>query len=333
MKKIRWGLLSTARINRRLIPPIRKSKYGTLTAIASRDLSRAQAYAAEWQIPRAFGSYEALLASDEVDAVYISLPNHLHAEWSVRALQSGKHVLCEKPIAITIEDIDRMIQTSRETGFLLQEAFMYRHHPQTKLVGELINDGWLGEVTLVRGFFSFYMGNPEGNVRLVPEYGGGSLWDVGVYPLSFAQMVYGQAPVRVAAEQWVGEAGVDESFSAQMMYGDGRVAQIACSFRIPFQTSIEIHGTQGRLTIDWPFLRIDEKGRSIEFTPSEGNPQKIRTGRLDPYLGEVENMHEAILNDAPPLITLPESRDHTRTALALFEAARTGAIVDLDQDN
>jgi len=330
MEKVRWGLLSTARINRRLIPPIRASKRSTLAAVASRELEKAQAYAAEWKIPRTFGSYEEMLSSNEIDAVYISLPNHLHAEWAIRALQAGKHVLCEKPFAISVEEVDRMAAASRETGRVLQEAFMYRHHPQTKLAEAWIKDGRLGEVTLVRGFFSFNMTNREGNVRLNPAYGGGALWDVGVYPMSFAQLVYGQAPERVTGEQWVGDTGVDESFTAQMYYGGGRTAQIACSFRIPFYTSIEIHGTQGRFIIEWPFLRIDEKGRSFVYTPSEGNPQKIRSGRVDPYLAEVENMNAAILDGQPTLISLQESRDHVRTVQALYQAAKTGQMVALD---
>ncbi len=330
MVKVRWGLLSTARINRRLIPPIRASKRSTLVAVASRELEKAQSYAAEWKIPRAFGSYEEMLLSDEIDAVYISLPNHLHAEWTVRALQAGKHVLCEKPFATSVEEVDRMAAASCDSGCVLQEAFMYRHHPQTKLAEAWVRDGRLGDISLVRGIFSFYMNNREGNVRLNPAYGGGALWDIGVYPMSFAQMVYGRAPVRVTAEQWVGETGVDESLTGQMVYGSGQTAQIACSFRIPFNTSIEIHGTRGRLTIDWPFTRIDEKGRTLVYTPSEGDPQKIRSARIDPYLAQVENMNAAILDKQPTLISLRESRDHIRTALALYQAAKTGQMVTLD---
>ncbi len=330
MDKVRWGLLSTARINRRLIPPIRASKRSELAAVASREQERAQAYAVEWDIPRVFGSYEELLATDEIDAVYISLPNHLHAEWTIRALRAGKHVLCEKPFAISVEEVDRMIAASHETGRVLQEAFMYRHHPQTKLAEAWIKDGRLGEITLVRGFFSFYMANRPGNVRLNPAYGGGALWDVGVYPMSFAQLVYGRAPERVSADQWIGDTGVDESFTGQMYYGGGQAAQIACSFRIPFYTSVEIHGTRGRLTIDWPFLRIDEKGHSLQYTPSEGDPQKIHSARVDPYLAQVENMNAAILDGKPVLISLQESRDHIRTAQALYQAARTGQVVSLD---
>ena len=143
---IRWGLLSTANINRRLIPAIHASERGKLTAVASRNKQTAEAYARKWVIPVSFGSYEAMLASDQVDAVYISLPNHLHAEWSIRALEAGKHVLCEKPLALTVEEVDQMIDASRAAHCVLAEAFMYRHHPQTKLAGEIVHSGKIGEV-------------------------------------------------------------------------------------------------------------------------------------------------------------------------------------------
>ena len=186
MTTVRWGLVSTANINRRVIPAIRQSARGQLTAVASRDIDKSTAYAAEWQIPSAFGSYEAMLASDEVDAVYISLPNHLHAEWTIKALEAGKHVLCEKPFAVTLEDVDRMIAASRQTGLVLAEAFMYRHHPQTKIVGDWVREGRLGDIARVSAVFNFSGMQPD-NVRLNPGWGGGSLWDVGVYPISLAQ--------------------------------------------------------------------------------------------------------------------------------------------------
>ena len=329
MKTVRWGLLSTARINRRLIPAIRGAKFGRLAAVASRDLVKGQAYAKEWEIPRVFGSYEEMLASDEVDAVYVSLPNHLHAEWTVKALEAGKHVLCEKPFAISVEEVDQMISTSRRTGKVLMEAFMYRHHPQMKLAGEMLRDGKLGEVRLVRGAFSFYMDNRAGNVRLEPTYGGGALWDVGVYPLSFAQFAFGELPERVSGQQWIGETGVDEIFAGQLHYPGGRAAQIYGGFAVPFHTLVEIHGSQGRLTINRPFVNPNEKGSEILFTPVDGNPQKLKVKAVDPYQAEVENMHSAILEGQPPLISLEESRNHVRTTLALYESARIGKTVSL----
>ncbi len=328
MKKVRWGLLSTANINRRLIPAIRMSEWGELTAVASRTQARADAYAASWEIPLAFGSYEAMLQSDAIDAVYVSLPNHLHAEWSIYALRHGKHVLCEKPFALSLDEVDAMIAAAQETGNVLAEAFMYRHHPQTKIAKEWVENGRLGEITLVRGTFNFAFRSRD-NVRLVPEWGGGCLWDVGVYPLSLAQYLMGETPQWVVGSQWLGDTGVDEFFAGQMGYSNGRVAQISASFRTPFYTMAEVIGTAGRLRWNRPFVGLDDSRRYLRFYPAEGEPEDIPVPPMELYLGEVEDMHNAILHGAPTYLTLAETRNHVRTVLALYESARTGQVVSL----
>jgi predicted dehydrogenase len=324
---VRWGLLSTANINRRLIPPIQASPRGTLAAVASRDLAKARAYAAQWNIPLAFGSYQEMLDSGKVDAVYISLPNHLHAEWTIRALQAGVHVLCEKPFALSLDEVDRMIAASQESGRVLAEAFMYRHHPQTKIVGEWVRSGRLGEITQVWGVFNFQIG-ARNDVRLVPEYGGGSLWDVGVYPMSFAQYVYSSPPEQVFGMQWTGDTGVDETFVGQMRYPKGGLAQIACSVRNPFNIQMEIIGREGRLSLNRPFTAVDDD-RHLLFYPKVGKMQEIPVPEQELYIGEVEDMHAAILDGAPTYLTLAETRDHVRTVLALYESARNRQVVNL----
>lgn len=328
MTKIRWGLLSTANINRRLIPAIRNSRRGQLVAVASRNRAKSLAYAAQWQIPQAFDSYEAMLESDEVDAVYISLPNHLHAEWTVKALQQGKHVLCEKPFAISLAEVDEMIGAAQTTGRVLSEAFMYRHHPQTKVVGEWVSSGRIGDIKLVRATFNFQMANPD-NVRLVPAWGGGCLWDVGIYPISFSQYLLGGRPEWVIGDQWLGPTGVDEAFAGQMHYTGGRVAQISSSFCSPFHTSAEIIGTAGRLTLNRPFVGMVEEGE-MWWYPAGGSPELITFPKPELYAGEVSDMHEAILEGKAPYLTLAESRNHVHTALALYESAKTGQIVTLN---
>lgn len=328
MRKVRWGLLSTANINRRLIPAIHMSARGELTAVASRTQASADAYAAQWEIPQAFGSYEAMLDSDAVDAVYISLPNHLHAEWSIYALRHGKHVLCEKPFALTLDEVDAMIAAAEETGNVLAEAFMYRHHPQTKIAKEWVESGRLGDIALFRGVFNFPMSSRD-NVRLVPEWGGGCLWDVGVYPLSLAQALMGETPQWVAGSQWIGESGVDEFFAAQMHYRGDRMAQIASSFRTPFYTMAEIVGTAGRLMLNRPFVGHNDGQRQMLFYPAQGEPQEIPVPEKELYLGEVEDMHAAILDNAPTYLTLMETRNHVETVLALYESARTGQVVHM----
>ncbi len=327
MNRVRWGLLSTANINRRIIPAIRMSERGELLAVASRNPERAQSYAEEWEIPQAFGSYEAMLESDNIDAVYISLPNHLHAEWTVRALRTGKHVLCEKPFALTLEEVDEMIATAKETGLVLAEAFMYRHHPQTKIVGEWVRSGRLGEITMVRSVFNFQIRSRD-NIRLAPEKGGGSLWDVGVYPVSFAQFVMGVPPSWVLGDQRIGDTGVDEGFAGQMHYSTGAVAQIASSLRTPWYTSAEVVGTEGRLLLNRPFVSLDEN-RTLRFYDRDDELEEIPVPEKHLYLGEVEDMHAAILDGAEPYLTLTETRNHIRTILALYESARSNQIVTL----
>jgi predicted dehydrogenase len=329
MTKVRWGLLSTANINRRVIPAMRASQRGELAAVASRSQATADAYAAHWEIPLAFGSYEAMLDSGQVDAVYIALPNNLHAEWSIRALRSGVHVLCEKPFAITLEEVDAMTAAAAETGCVLAEAFMYRHHPQTKIAGEWVHSGHLGEVTLVRAAFNFRMATRE-DIRLAPALGGGSLWDVGVYPVSFSQFMLGGPPEWVVGDQWIGPSGVDEVYSGQMHYSGGRMAQITCSFRTPFFAYADVIGVEGRLTLNGPFLFAMEGFPSqVMFYPAQGEPQEIPVPEEYLYQGEVEDMHAAILDGAPSYLTLAETRNHVRTTLALYRSAETGQIVHL----
>jgi predicted dehydrogenase len=327
MDHIRWGLLSTANINRRLIPAIRASTRGKLVAVASRDKAKAESYAAEWSIPNSFGDYESMLVSGLVDAVYIGLPNHLHAEWSIRALQAGVHVLCEKPFALSIQEVDEMISASQENKRILAEAFMYRHHPQTKTAGEWAHTGQLGDITFIHGSFNFLLSNQE-NVRMVSNYGGGCLWDVGVYPMSFAQFIYKSLPESVAGMQFIGESDVDETFIGQMVYPGNRLAQISCSFRSPLHTYFEIVGTQGRLVLNRPFIGMEDE-RRLMFYPGDGYPFEIPVRDQELYIGEVEDMHDAILDGKPQYLTLQETRNHVRTVLALYESAQTGHFVHL----
>lgn len=328
--KVRWGLLSTANINKRLIPAIRLAERSDLVAVASRSLKQADAYADEWDIPQAFGSYEAMLTSGEVDAVYISLPNHLHAEWTIKALDAGVHVLCEKPFALTLDEVDDMTAASERNNRVLAEAFMYRHHPQTKTVGEWVAKNRLGDLTMVRGIFNFKLTNPD-NIRLAPEKGGGSLWDVGIYPLSFAQYVAGGPPLWVSGDQRLGSTGVDEVFAGQLHYPNGMVAQISSSLQTPWYTYAEVLGTEGRLVLNRPFTGLTPGERSLLFVDAENAENEIPVQEKELYLGEVEDMEAAILDGSPPYLTLRETRDHVHTILALLESARRGERVYVEE--
>jgi predicted dehydrogenase len=335
---VRWGLLSTARINRALIPVIRKSSRSTLTAVASRSFASAQSYADQWKIPQAFGSYQEMLSSSAVDAVYIGLPNHLHAEWTIKALNAGVHVLCEKPFATSLEDTDAMIAASRANDRSLAEAFMYRHHPQTDLVKSWVEDHQLGNITVIRGAFHFHLPEDQRqhdnlNVRLVPEYGGGCLWDVGIYPLSYFQFLLDGPPEWVFGSAQKGPTGVDEVFAAQMGYrtknGNEVLAQFTSSFNTPLHTFLEIVGSRGSLYVSRPFANL-EKGAEVIFTGKKGKKQKLRVPKKSLYLGEVEDLEKTILDSKSPLISLAETRNHVKTALALYQSARERQIVRID---
>ena len=330
MTKVRWGLVSTANINRRLIPAIRASSRGDLVAVASRRQASADAYAAEWNIPQAYGSYEALLTSGRVDAVYVGLPNHLHADWTIRALEMGIHVLCEKPFALSLADVDRMADAARDNGRVLAEAFMYRHHPQTRAAGDWVRSGRLGDLAILRGVFTFSMDSRD-NIRLVPEWGGGSLWDVGIYPLSYAQFLLGEPPVWVFGDQWTGSSGVDESFAGTLHYSNGAIAQISSAFRTPWTTHFDIMGTKGRLVMNRPFTGIEGDERRLTFIDAGNHAHEIPVEEKELYIGEVEDMHNAILDGRPNLIGLDETRNHVRTVLALYESARRGERVFLEE--
>lgn len=327
-EKLRWGLLSTAKINAALFKPLAKSKRNTLSAVGSRSEESAQAYAAEHGIPRAHGSYEALLADPQVDVIYNSLPNHLHAEWTIKALEAGKHVLCEKPFALTLDEVDAMSEAAQRTGKVLAEAFMYRTHPQTFKVKEIIDSGKIGKVLLVKGGFTFTFNRP-GNYRLDPAFGGGALWDVGCYPISYARSMLGLEPLEVFGWQATGESGIDESFSGQMRFPGDVHAQFDCGFRGPFRAFIEIVGEQGTLEIPSPF----HAGKKSEILLiRDGKTKMIEIKGQHQYLGEVEDMADAILLGKAPHISLADSRANVAAILALYKSAKTGKVVKLKSE-
>jgi predicted dehydrogenase len=324
-KQLNWGLLSTAKINQALIKPLRASKRTRLLAVASRNISSAETYAREWKIPRAHGSYEALLADPEIDVIYNSLPNHLHAEWTIKALHAGKHVLCEKPFALTLAEVDAMSQAAHETGKVLAEAFMYRHHAQTLKVKEIVDSGVLGKLQLIKGAFTFTL-TREGNYRWMEEMGGGSIWDVGCYPISYARMIVGAEPLEVFGWLVTGQGGSDESFIGQMRFKDGIHTQFDCGFKSPSRSYIEIIGTDATLNIPDPF-KPGLKNEIHLIRNDEIQTIKIKGGEL--YLGEVEDMCDAILNNQSARISLTDSYGNTAAILALIQSAENGKIVPL----
>ena len=324
-KKLRWGLLSTARINRAVIPPIRSSSRGDLTAVCSRTQERVQAYAQEWKIPRTFDSYEAMLADPDIDVIYNPLPNSMHTEWTIKAAQAGKHVLCEKPMALTVEEVDQMIAAAFQTGKVISEAFMYRHHPQTLKVKQLIEEGEIGELRMIKGAFSFFLDRP-GDVRVDPDLGGGSIWDVGCYPISYTRFMVGAEPETVFGSQVTGSTGTDDTFAGQMRFPGDILAQFDCSFRVQHRTYMEIAGSKGTITIKRPFT--PKHVESIELKQGDKVHKIIvRSGNL--YAGEIEDMHDAILEGKSPRVSLQDSRGTVQAITALLRSARENRPVEI----
>jgi predicted dehydrogenase len=324
-RRLRWALLGTARINRLVIPAIRASSRSTLVAVASRDRARAEAYAAEWTITRAIGSYDELLDAADIDIVYIPLPNSLHADWCIRAVERGKHVLCEKPLALSVPDVDRIAAAASRQDRTVTEGFMYRHHAQTARVCELVESGAIGTLRVILSGFT-YPQSRAADVRLEPRLGGGCLWDVGCYPVSFAQHVAGAPPARVSGWKQMGPTGVDEAFAGTLTYANGVVCQVHAGFRAAYQTVLRLIGTDGVLEVERPFrpgpletLRL-QRGASVEPIVVEGSPG---------FVDEVIDMEDATLGIRPARITLAESRLHVATIEALHRAATERRDVEM----
>src|SRR5262245_19594215 len=239
---MRWGVISTGWVARTFIGALRASDEAQVVAVASRASERATALATELGVPRAYGASAELLADPEVEAVYIGLPNSLHAEWTIACARAGKHVLCEKPLATSRAEAETMFEAARDAGVWLMEAFMYRFHPQTLKVQELIAEGAIGEVRLIRSTFSFTVADPN-NVRLSAELAGGALMDVGCYAVNFARMVAGAAPEHVAAVARWAPSGVDEMLAGTLEYPGGAVAQITCSLNASRVHSAHVIGS------------------------------------------------------------------------------------------
>jgi len=316
---LKWGLLSTARINHRLIPAIRATDRAELTAVASRSQERAEAYAAEWDIPRAHGSYQSLLDDPDVEVVYISLPNSLHEEWAVRAAEAGKHVLCEKPLAVSIAECDRIVAAAESAGVVVVEAVMYLHHPLLHEARRLISEGAVGRVQLVRGSLCILLDRPD-DVRWKPDLGGGALWDVGSYPVSFIRWLAGE-PEEVFGWQTLAESGVDETFVGLLRYGNGVLGAFDCGFRSSWRAEAQVFGTEGTLTIRQPYI-VDGESKIILSRGSEEKESRVR--EIDVYQCEVEALTAAVIDGSPLPVSLTSSRANVATISALYESARRG---------
>jgi xylose dehydrogenase (NAD/NADP) len=318
-----FGFLSTAHINRLVLAGARESDRVDVVAVASRDLARAEAYARENGIEHAHGSYEDLLSDPDVEAVYISLPNSLHVEWSIRALEAGKHVLCEKPLSRRAEDVERAFDAAERAGRLLMEAFMYRHNPQTRRLEQLVAEGALGRLQLVRAAFSFPLWD-SANVRLSAELDGGSLMDVGCYCVSGSRLLAGE-PEQVYGEQVTGEEGVDVLFAGTMRFSGGVVAQFDSGLALPVRDELEAIGDQGSVFLDDPWHCREP----VIVLRRAGGEERIAVTPADSYRLELENLSDAIRGEAEPLLGRDDALGQARAIEALYRSADEGRPVRL----
>ena len=328
-KQIRWGIIGTARIADSFVQAVRLSSNCDLVAVASRNIEQAQAWADARDVPATFGSYDEMLASGDIDAVYIPLPNALHKEWSMRAAQAGKHILCEKPLATNAHDAQEMIEAAEANGVRLMEAFMYRFHPQTALLMQLLADGIIGEIKTLRANFGFYLGRPD-DVRWSKELGGGALLDVGCYCVSIARLLIGAEPVIATARASWSAGGVDESTAGVLEFRDGVLAGISCSVQtgVDLDQSLVISGTHGRISASNPF-RMDDGPTSIvvDNLDKEGRGETVKAAGANEYQRMVEHFADAVLNCTPFHYTPEDSLGNMRVLDALEESARTGRTV------
>jgi predicted dehydrogenase len=324
--KVRWGVLSTATIaTEKVIPGLRRSQLGELVAIASRSEATARATAQELGIPRAHGSYEALLADPEIDAVYIPLPNHLHLEWSIKALEAGKHVLCEKPLALTAADAERMFATADASGRLLMEAFMYRHHPSWIALREVIASGRLGRVTAVDSWFSYFNDDPA-NIRNILAFGGGALYDIGCYCVNLSRLLFGAEPTDVSSYVVRDPAsGVDVLTSGTLQFAEG-LASFTCGTQLETDQRVHVYGTRGRASIEIPF-NIPPTLPTRVFVTQGGDPpvapaiETLEFAPADPYACEADAFARAILDGAPAPVPPADAIANLRVIERLFAAA------------
>jgi predicted dehydrogenase len=330
MSVLRWGILSTADIAvNKVIPGMRAASRAEVLAIASRDQGRAEAAARELGIPRAYGSYEALLADPDVDAVYIPLPNHLHAAWTIAAARAGKHVLCEKPLAMSAAEARTMVDACREAGIVMMEAFMYRQHPSWVAVRDLVASGRIGRLQAVDSWFSYHLDDPA-NIRSIREFGGGALYDIGCYSVNLSRMLFGDEPTSVASTIVRDPAsGVDILTSGMLAFPDG-TATFTCATRVEPDQRVSIYGTTGRIEIEIPF-NIPPDRPSRVLVAAGGDPpvapatEILEFAPADPYGVQADRFAEAVLDGAPVPVSNEDSVANLRVIERLFDAAAPGS--------
>jgi predicted dehydrogenase len=311
MAPVKWGIVSTANINRKVIPGAHASEKVDLVAVASRDRAKADAYADEWKIPRAYGNYEELLADPEIEAVYISLPNTLHCEWSIKAMEAGKHVLCEKPLSRNPDEVAAAFDAAERTGMLMSEAFMWRHNPQTKKLKELVDAGAIGELRLIRSVFSYSLYD-ESNIRLRTEVDGGALMDVGCYCVSGSRLLGGE-PIEAHGVKRAGPSGTDWVTAGVLRFPNDVIATFDCGTALPDRDELEAIGSDGSLFLDDPW----HCNTPVIELRRDGEVERIELEHENSYRLELENVSDAIRGDAELLLGRDDAMGQAMTIAAL----------------
>ncbi|MDF1520598.1 MAG: Gfo/Idh/MocA family oxidoreductase [Brevefilum sp.] len=328
MDKFRWGILSTANIGRKaMIPALKKIPIAEVLAVASRDGERAKKFAEELEIPKPYGSYQALLEDPEIDAVYIPLPNHLHKEWTIRAAEAGKYILCEKPLALIASECEMMIAAANENGVILMESFMYRYHPRILAAVEMVRSGKIGSLKTIETGFTFYMHNRD-DIRMKPEMGGGALMDVGCYCINISRLMAGRKPVAVQAQAVWASAGVDEQLVGVLDFGDGLYAHFDCAFNQSSRQHCILAGTEGYLSI--PEVFNPGEKRSVIQEVREGTTVQVHDFEgVDEYVLIAEQFMHTIQGEET-IYPIEDSIINMQVIEALLESARNdGLLINL----
>jgi predicted dehydrogenase len=335
MDEVRWGVLGCAQIAiEKVIPAMLKGKYSKISAIASRNIDKSKKVASNLGIPKYYGTYEELLLDKDIDAIYIPLPNHLHLEWCIKAMEAKKHVLCEKPIALTTTDIKTLIETRDRTGVKISEAFMVRSHPQWIKSKSLIDEGTIGELKAVHGFFSYFNDDPT-NIRNIKKYGGGSIWDIGCYPINTSRFLFNEEPITVFATlKNDPNFNVDILSSAILEFPSGQAIFTSATQLAPFQR-MTAFGTKKQLEVEIPFNAPIDSPTTLVLSDtisrsSEREILEIET--CDQYTCQGDNFSLAILNNTEVPVTLEDSLNNTAVIEAIFRSSQSGKSENVDKN-
>ena len=326
-KKVRWGILGTAKIAvKHVIPAIEKSHNGVLTAVASRSLNKAHEVASQFGIPKAYDRYEAILEDPEIDAVYIPLPNHLHVKWSQQCMEAGKHVLCEKPLALSVDSLKGLIEARNRTGMKICEAFMVKTHPQWIEAKKIVDSGQLGDLKSIHGFFSYKL-TDDSNVRNQKDYGGGGLYDIGCYPITLSRYIYQEEPTRVFAHIVENpQSGVDVMASAIMEFPKGS-ATFTCGMNMERWQTMQFFGSNKTLEVHVPFNAPNDRPNKLYINQGDildKYKEAILLPALDQYAVHVAHFADAVLFNKEVAVPLEDTYLNTQIIEALFRSGKTG---------